>query len=44
MVPPMGLGMIAVNAGVLIIGDGGFGTIFIDSLVDDPLDVWNYAD
>ena len=39
---PMGLGMIAVNAGVLIIGDGGFGTIFIDSLVDDPLDVLEF--
>lgn len=39
---PMGLGMIAVNAGVLIIGDGGFGTIFIDSLVEDPIDVLEF--
>lgn len=36
---PMGIGMIAINAGVLFIGSGQFGTIFLDSLVDDPIAV-----
>lgn len=39
---PMGLGMIAVNAGVLILGDGSFGTIFINSLAEDPMEVLEF--
>lgn len=38
---PMGIGMIAINAGVLFIGSGAFGTIFLDSLVEDPIEVVN---
>lgn len=33
---PMGLGMAAVNAGVLVLAAGKVGTIFIDPLVADP--------
>jgi oxaloacetate decarboxylase beta subunit len=32
---PMGLGMSAVNAGVLVLADGKFGTLFVDPLVTD---------
>lgn len=32
---PMGLGMIAVNAGVLFLDDGSMGTLIIDPLVSD---------
>ncbi len=38
---PMGIGMIAINSGVLFIGSGQFGTIFLDSLVEDPIEVVN---
>ena len=33
---PMGIGMIAVNAGMLFLGDGQLGTIILDPLVSDP--------
>lgn len=33
---PMGIGMIAVNAGVLFLKGGGIGNIFLDPLVSDP--------
>ena len=36
---PMGLGMSAVNAGVLVLGDGRTGTLFVDPLVKDPNEV-----
>jgi oxaloacetate decarboxylase beta subunit len=32
---PMGLGMSAVNAGVLVLADGKYGTLFVDPLVTD---------
>jgi len=32
---PMGLGMISVNAGVLFLGDGSQGNLFVDPLVED---------
>jgi oxaloacetate decarboxylase beta subunit len=32
---PMGLGMIAVNAGVLHLADGSLGTLFVDPLITD---------
>ncbi len=32
---PMGVGMIAVNAGVLFLSDGGVGTLLVDPLVSD---------
>ena len=36
---PMGLGMIAVNAGVLFLGDGSTGTLIIDPLVSETDDL-----
>jgi len=33
---PMGIGMIAINAGVLFLEAGKIGTIFLDPLVDNP--------
>ena len=33
---PMGIGMIAINAGVLFLANGGIGTIFLDPLVEKP--------
>ncbi|GAB4396641.1 MAG: sodium ion-translocating decarboxylase subunit beta [Rhodoferax sp.] len=33
---PMGLGMAAINAGVLLLPDGRPGTLFIDPLLSDP--------
>lgn len=33
---PMGIGMIAINAGVLFLGAGKLGTIFLDPLVSQP--------
>ena len=38
---PMGLGMIAVNAGVLYLSAVKMGTIFVDPLVSNPADVVN---
>lgn len=32
---PMGMGMSAVNAGVLVLADGKFGTLFVDPLVTE---------
>lgn len=33
---PMGVGMIAVNAGILALGGGKVGTLFVDPLTSDP--------
>lgn len=33
---PMGLGMIAINAGTLFLADGSFGNIILDPLISDP--------
>ncbi len=33
---PMGIGMIAINAGVLFLEAGKIGTIFLDPLIEDP--------
>lgn len=33
---PMGFGMIAVNAGVVLLPDGKLGTLFVDPMVTDP--------
>lgn len=33
---PMGIGMIAINSGVLVLGGGEFGTIILDPLVAEP--------
>lgn len=33
---PMGIGMIAINCGVLVLGGGEFGTIILDPLVSEP--------
>jgi len=33
---PMGIGMIAINAGVLFLANGGLGTLFLDPLVEKP--------
>jgi sodium ion-translocating decarboxylase beta subunit len=33
---PMGMGMVAVNAGMLMLGGGRVGTLFVDPLVSDP--------
>jgi len=38
---PMGLGMIAVNAGVLFLDTGRVGTIFLDPMVSDPSNLVN---
>lgn len=38
---PMGLGMAAVNAGVLVLDGTRTGTLFVDPLVSDPDDVVN---
>lgn len=38
---PMGLGMAAVNAGVLFLADGKPGTLFLEPLVSKPDDVLN---
>ena len=38
---PMGIGMIAVNCGVLFLGDGKLGTLFLDPLVARPDDLVN---
>jgi len=38
---PMGLGMSAVNAGVLVLGGGKFGTLFVDPLVTDQEQLFN---
>jgi oxaloacetate decarboxylase beta subunit len=33
---PMGLGMVAVNAGVLFLDNGQMGTLFVDAMVTEP--------
>lgn len=37
---PMGIGMMAVNAGMLYL-DSGIGTLFLDSLISDPTELVN---
>ena len=37
---PMGIGMMAVNAGMLYL-DTGIGTLFLDSLISDPIELVN---
>ena len=36
---PMGLGMIAVNAGVLFLAGGQTGTLILDPMVSDPVEL-----
>jgi len=36
---PIGLGMIFVNAGILVMPSGKYGTLFVDSLVEKPAEV-----
>ncbi len=38
---PMGLGMASVNAGVMFLEAGKIGTLFVDPLVSDPMDLVN---
>ena len=38
---PMGLGMAAVNAGVLFLGKGQHGTLFVDPTLTDPAQLMN---
>ena len=38
---PMGLGMSAVNAGVMFLEAGKIGTLFVDPLMSDPMDLVN---
>jgi oxaloacetate decarboxylase beta subunit len=38
---PMGLGMSAVNAGVMFLEGGKMGTLFVDPLMSDPADLIN---
>ena len=38
---PMGLGMSAINAGVMFLEAGKMGTLFIDPLMSDPTDIVN---
>ncbi|MDD2402162.1 MAG: Na+-transporting malonate decarboxylase, carboxybiotin decarboxylase subunit [Clostridia bacterium] len=38
---PMGIGMIAINAGVLFLETGGIGTIFLDPMISDPAELMN---
>lgn len=38
---PMGLGMSAVNAGVMFLDAGKMGTLFVDPLLSDPADLIN---
>jgi oxaloacetate decarboxylase beta subunit len=38
---PMGIGMIAINAGVLFLNNGVIGNIILDPMVSDPADVIN---
>ncbi|MDR0466887.1 MAG: sodium ion-translocating decarboxylase subunit beta, partial [Deltaproteobacteria bacterium] len=38
---PMGIGMIAINAGVLFLDGGVLGNIILDPMVSDPLEVVN---
>jgi len=38
---PMGIGMIAINSGVLFMKGGGIGNIFLDPLVSDPVALIN---
>lgn len=38
---PMGIGMIGVNAGVLMFDAANYGTIFVDPLVADPIELVN---
>lgn len=38
---PMGLGMIAVNAGVLFLAGGQTGTLILDPMVSDPVELVN---
>jgi len=36
---PMGIGMMAVNAGMLFLADNGIGTMFLNALVSDPTEL-----
>lgn len=38
---PMGLGMSAINAGVMFLEGGRMGTLFVDPLMSDPVDLVN---
>ena len=38
---PMGLGMSAINAGVMFLENGKMGTLFVDPLMSDPSDLVN---
>ena len=38
---PMGLGMSSVNAGVMFIENGKMGTLFVDPLISDPIELMN---
>lgn len=38
---PMGLGMIAVNAGVLFLAGGQTGTLILDPMISDPTELVN---
>lgn len=38
---PMGIGMIAINAGVLFLANGGLGTIFLNPLIEKPDELMN---
>ena len=38
---PMGLGMSSVNAGVMFLEGGKMGTLFVDPLISDPIDLMN---
>lgn len=38
---PMGLGMSSVNAGVMFLEDGKMGTLFVDPLISDPIELMN---
>jgi Na+-transporting methylmalonyl-CoA/oxaloacetate decarboxylase beta subunit len=38
---PMGLGMSSVNAGVMFLEGGKMGTLFVDPLMSDPIDLMN---
>ncbi len=38
---PMGLGMAAVNAGVMVLEGGRMGTLFVDPLLSDPAELMN---
>lgn len=36
---PMGIGMVCVNGGMLFLADGSVGTMFLDPLISDPMEL-----